>query len=947
MAKQEKENPFSHTVILPETDFPMKAGLATREVSQIQEWKEKKIFTRMRDREGRIGEFRLHDGPPYANGNFHLGHALNKILKDMILKSKSLAGYKVDMVPGWDCHGLPIEVQVLKSLGKEARNLSPSELRTKCREYAETFVEKQGKDLDRFLCFWEENRKYLTMSPDYEAKIVEVFGELFKKGYIYKGKKPVYWCIDLATAHAEAEIEYHPHVSPSIYVLFPVKNHSDLSALIWTTTPWTLPANLAIAFNKELEYGIYKSTEFGNLIIAKGLVESVQEKTGVELTLSREIPISEIEKLVFQHPFLDRDSIPVFGSHVTLEAGTGLVHTAPGHGTDDYRVGMEYGLDTLSPVDEYGRYTDEFAMMKGEKIFQANPKIIELLKSSGKLLHASEFSHSYPHSWRSKKPLIFRATPQWFFSMDHENLRNKALSAIDSVQWIPDWGITRIRSMVESRPDWCLSRQRNWGVPIPSFTCKSCGSSHITEESINFFTQLVKKEGIEVWYEKTAAELLPPGTLCSQCGSSELVQDKDILDVWFDSGVSNFVVYPQEYTTETGPPADLYLEGSDQHRGWFQSSLWPSMALRSIPPYKSVLTHGYILDEKGRAMSKSLGNGVDPTTDVIQVYGADVLRLWVSTLDFRDDVKAGKDLIKNISESYRKIRNTFRYLLGTASQKSKNNPEKLSLTELTEIDRYYLSRLSVLSREVQKAYANFQFHQVYHKIQNFCTVELSQEYFEIIRDRMYCDSVDSLSRRSSVTALWVILKNLTHLVAPILSFTAEEVWKDAGFGESVFLEDFENLDSLYREDLERKFNLWSEIKEDTKKAIEIARQSGSVGKSIDCFLELSIGDSLSPSDKDSILTIRNSSTVEDWEQFLVVSQISWANNEINQDSDSNSEGRKLPPNSEPIADWKGNLVRVRVFAPLEDACPRCWRHVAGTKPGSLCHRCESVVGQQP
>jgi isoleucyl-tRNA synthetase len=917
MAKPEKENPYSHTVLLPQTDFPMKAGLSTREPEQIQKWKNDKIFPRMRDRSHLKKEFKLHDGPPYANGNFHLGHALNKILKDIILKSKSLSGHKVDMIPGWDCHGLPIEVQVLKNLGKEAKTISPSDLRQKCRDYADSFVTKQGTDLDRFLCFWENDRLYKTMSPTYEAKIVEVFGELFKKGYIYKGKKPVYWCIDLATAHAEAEIEYENHVSPSIYVKFPIKGKPGKFCLIWTTTPWTLPANLAIAFNPDLSYSMYNTKEHGDLILADGMVESVSEKTGVTFTKESSLSKEDLASLMFVHPFLDQDSIPVFGSHVTLEAGTGAVHTAPGHGTDDYRVGLEYGLEAYSPVDQYGKFTDEFPLMKGTKVFAANPLIVELLKEKGMLLHHSEFQHSYPHSWRSKKPLIFRATPQWFFSIDEKDLRSKALEEINKVKWIPDWGITRIRSMVESRPDWCLSRQRNWGVPIPSFTCEDCEGSHINSESIEFFTKMVQDQGIEVWYTKEAKDLLPPGTKCMHCNSEKLKQDKDILDVWFDSGVSNFVVYPDSDSKE--PVADLYLEGSDQHRGWFQSSLWPSMALRGIPPYKSVLTHGYILDEKGHAMSKSLGNGVDPTTDVINVYGADVLRLWVSTLDFRDDVKAGKEVIKNVSESYRKIRNTFRYLLGNTAIHTK----EISLDEMTEIDRYYLSKLALLNEEVQKSYENYQFHQVFHKIQNFCTVVLSQDYFEIIRDRMYCDGKDSLTRNSSVTALKIILKTLASLLAPVLSFTAEEVWKEAGFSESVFLEPFPNLDEYRNPALEEKFSSLLEAKEDIQKALELARQSAKIGKSLEAKVILE------PLNGKNTLA---AFTSEDLEFYLVVSQVA-----IGEDSLKKNETEAA------FSTLDGNHYKIRITSPSTESCPRCWRHSLDIQSNGLCKRCDLVV----
>ncbi|WP_411822108.1 isoleucine--tRNA ligase [Leptospira sp. 'Mane'] len=914
MAKSESENPYSKTVLLPQTAFPMKADLATREPKQIQTWKTEKTFSKMKEKRKDKPKFVLHDGPPYANGNFHVGHSLNKILKDIIIKSKSMTGFQTDMIPGWDCHGLPIEVQVLKNLGKEARNTSPTELRKKCREYAAEFVGKQGDDLTRFLCFWEEDNKYLTMAPGFEAKIVEVFGELFKKGYIYKGKKPVYWCIDLATAHAEAEIEYQNHTSPSIYVKFPIKGEEDSYCLIWTTTPWTLPANLAICFNEDLDYALFDGGEQGKMILATGLAETVATKTGVPLTKIRDVSTKDLKNMMFRHPFLDQDSIPLFGNHVTLEAGTGCVHTAPGHGTDDYRVGSLAGLPAYSPVDDYGRYTDEFPLMQGIKIWDANPKIVELLREKGLLLHYSEFQHSYPHSWRSKKPLIFRATPQWFFSIDHNDLRTKSLAAVDKVQWIPDWGITRIRSMVESRPDWCLSRQRNWGVPIPSFTCKSCGNTHLTADTIQHFIEIVKKEGIEVWYEKDAKDLLPAGTKCVKCESTDLKQDKDILDVWFDSGVSSFAVFGDSIGQE---PADLYLEGSDQHRGWFQSSLWPSMGIRGVPPYKSVLTHGYVLDEKGHAMSKSLGNVINPTTDIIQLYGADILRLWVSTQDFRDDVKIGKDSIKIVSETYRKLRNTFRYLLGNTSVSA----PPLKQEELEEIDAFYLSKLYNLTEDIKKFYATYQFHQVYQKLLLFCTVDLSQDYFEIIRDRMYCDAKESKTRKSSEYALSVILETLAILSAPILSFTAEEVWKESGKTDSVFFHDFPDLSRFKNEKVETSFLSVFQTKEAVQKALEEARQKGKIGKSLEAKINLVPKDA----DKNPLTSFTN----EQLELTFVVSQVDLKN--------SSSDEEELAKHSTELYD-------IQVLKPKEGECPRCWRHTRDIgKEGDLCKRCKDAI----
>lgn len=903
------DNPYSKTVILPKTDFDMKASLKDREPAQMEIWKKDRIFQKMKEKRKNSPRFVLHDGPPYANGNFHVGHALNKILKDFIVKSRHLAGFHADIVPGWDCHGLPIEVQVLKDLGKEASKIGPSELRKKCREYAAKYVGIQGSDFSRFLCFWDEESRYLTMDPSFEAEIVRTFGTLFEKGYIYKGKKPVYWCIQLGTAHAEAEIEYQDHVSPSVYVKFPVIGKDRLFCLIWTTTPWTLPANLAVCFNEEISYSIFES-EGDRLILADGLAESVEKATGRTLSKKEKITHDEIRSLKFQHPFLDRISIPLFGSHVTLDAGTGCVHTAPGHGADDYKVGMKAGLELLSPVDDRGRFTDEFPLMKGVQIFEANPKIIELLKEKNALFFQSEIKHSYPHSWRSKKPLIFRATPQWFFSIDEKDLRKRSLDAIEKVKWVPDWGITRIRSMVENRPDWCLSRQRNWGVPIPSFTCADCGATLMNEDTIEFFIEKVRKIGIDIWFELDTKDLLPAGTKCAACSSSNLKKDHDILDVWFDSGVSNFAVFGAD---QKSPPADLYLEGTDQHRGWFQSSLWPSMALRNFPPYKSVLTHGYVLDEKGHAMSKSMGNVINPTTDIINIYGADILRLWVASQDFKDDVRIGKDGVKIISEQYRKLRNTFRYLLGNLN--GFEDTDRSDIKDMDDIDLYYLHQLSILNEEIKNHYENYQFYLIYQKVLKFCSVDLSQDYFEMIRDRMYCDRRDSKGRRSSCTALSIIFDTLSVLLSPVLSFTSEEAWKSRGRKESVFLQEFGSLKKYENPSLAERFRKVLEAKSVVQKALEEARQKGKIGKSLEAAVELEKAPFLQDAGSEKL------------EMIFTVSQVRF----------KQTEGADV------LSSREENGIKVNILYPKNPECPRCWRHTADTSEGKLCKRCEEAV----
>lgn len=914
MENKKSENPFSKTVILPKTDFPMKAQLATREEARIQFWLKSKLFTKMKEiRKGRPS-FLLHDGPPYANGNFHLGHSLNKTLKDIIVKSKHLSGFQVDFIPGWDCHGLPIEVQVLKSLGKEAHTISASEIRKKCREYANKFINIQGNDLSRFLCFWDPDRKYLTMDKSYQSKIAEVFGRLFKAGYIYRGKKPVYWDITLETAHAEAEIEYHDHVSPSIYVKFPVVAQKDLSCLIWTTTPWTLPANLGICFNEQLKYSVYESTNHGQLILCDDLKESVEKDSNVQLKKLRSLTSEELKNMKFHHPFLDKVVIPMFGLHVTSVAGTGCVHTAPGHGHDDYKVGMEYDLDTYCPVDSRGRYTDEFPLMKGMNIFDANPKIIELLKEKNVLLHNSEIKHSYPHSWRSKKPLIFRATPQWFFNLEHNGLRKRVLEIIDQTNWIPKGTIARIRSMVENCPDWCLSRQRNWGVPIPSFTCKSCGEIHINEKVIDHFVNLVQSEGIEVWYDWETQKLLPDGTKCAKCSGTEFSKQNDILDVWFDSGVSHFSVLNSDQAKSS--PADMYLEGSDQHRGWFQSSLWTSVALNDFAPYKSVLTHGFILDEQGRPMSKSLGNVIDPQSDVVKIYGSDILRLWVCSQDFRIDAKIGVDRIKEISEQYRKIRNTFKYLLGNLADHKKE--DNLSKEKLTEFDQYYLSLFAQLVDELRTAYNNYQFHLIYHKVLNFCIVNLSQDYFEIIRDRMYCDKKDSIERRSSSTVLSLILETLAIYLAPVLSFTMEEVWEFYGNKESIFLSEFPDLSTYKNPAIEEKYNSLLEVKENVNKALEQVRQKGKLGKSLEAKLFLQ------SNGQNQLFT---KFSPEELELIFVVSQV-----------------ELKAPDTEVLGEVQTDAYTISITKPSQGKCPRCWRHTKDIqKDGDLCNRCKKAI----
>ena len=757
--KKNKANQWSETIYLPQTEFPMRAELAKREPLIIEFWKRHKPYQKLlQARENQDYKFLLHDGPPYANGRFHVGHALNKILKDMINKHHLLNGAYVHYVPGWDCHGLPIELTVMKRLGnkKDGSAKDPKKIRQACREYALNYMKQQAQDQTRMGVFWDDAgveelstedaaelpNIYYTMSRSFESAVVEIFRDLFCKGFIYKGKKPIHWCPSCRTALAEAEVEYAEHTSDSIYVKFPIKNKTDTSLVIWTTTPWTIPANLGVSFHPNFEYAEYK-TEKGNLIIATGLEERFFETTKLTHTKSTKLSGEDIQNLEVMHPFIDRKSEILLGEHVTLEAGTGIVHTAPGHGQDDYAIGQQYGLDILSPVDHKGCYTHEFLEMEGVKVFEANDKIIEKLQNTQTLIYQAKFQHNYPHCWRCRKPLIFRAAPQWFLSC--ASLKKNAVEEVKKVKWIPDSGESRFQSTIANRPDWCLSRQRFWGVPIPSFACSGCGKSYLTEASLNQVVEKVQKKGIEIWFEEEVSSLLPSEAICDECGGAEFTKEHDILDVWFDSGITWRAVLQSHKNLNF--PADLYLEGSDQHRGWFQSSLWPALALENKAPYREVLTHGYVLDEKGRAMSKSIGNVISPSKDIIPKYGADVLRLWVASEDYRTDNAIGPTILDQLADSYRKIRNTFRYLLGNLG----NLREEISffkqqdvdqMTQVInhELDLWVLHRLELLGKDMQESYRNYEFHNVYQKALLFCTIDLSQIYFDIIRDALYCDA---------------------------------------------------------------------------------------------------------------------------------------------------------------------------------------------------------------
>lgn len=838
---------YKDTLNLPQTGFPMKANLAEKEPAILKFWKEHRIYENLENKNKSLGGkcFILHDGPPYANGHIHIGHALNKILKDIIVKYHSMLGQYSPFVPGWDCHGLPIELQVDKSLGKEKENIDIFKKRQLCREYAEKFINIQRDEFIRLGVFGYWDKPYITMSNAYEATIVREFLSFVKNGYVYRGKKPVYWCPSCVTALADAEVEYADKESPSIFVAFevldkerlPIKDF-PLYIVIWTTTPWTLPANLALAVHPEFDYVGVKTSK-GILLIVKEAIKNLKDKIDIDETPLFEIKGSELEGIRAKHPFIDRVSKVVIADFVETGEGTGIVHIAPGHGDEDYEVGLKYGFDIYAPVDDKGRFTEDVPYFAGENVFKANKAIIEHMKENGSLIWEGKITHSYPHCWRCKKPIIFRATTQWFISMNHRDLRHRALQEIDKVRWIPSWGRERIYSMVERRPDWCLSRQRAWGVPITLFVCKKCGCIIKDEELFDKIYAFIEKEGSDVWFKLNLDDLMP-GYSCPECGSRDFDKEKDILDVWFDSGVSHAAVLERD--PRLSWPADMYLEGSDQHRGWFQSSLIASLGNKGRAPYKIVLTHGFTVDGQGRKMSKSLGNVISPQ-EVIKSNGADIVRLWVSAEDYKDDIKLSQEILQRLTEAYRKIRNTLRYLLGNIY----DYDGKDYSDQLLEIDRWAMMRLQKLIEKVRFGYENFEFHQVFHAIYNFCVTDMSAFYLDILKDRLYTFKSDSPERRAAQWVLYNIADSLIKLIAPILSFTAEEAWQHLPFKktESVFLDRMPDIEeSFIDEEIQLKWEKLIEIRDEVNKALEIKRQEKFIGNSLEAKVILSVNPEL-------------------------------------------------------------------------------------------------------
>jgi isoleucyl-tRNA synthetase len=911
---------YRDTLNLPQTDYPMRANLPQREPERLARWAEMGLYERLQEARKDAPVFMLHDGPPYANGNIHIGHSLNKTLKDIVLKFKQLDGFRTPYRPGWDCHGLPIELEVEKKLGRDRKaELGVAGVRAECRKYADTFVGVQSEDFQRLGIFGEWDRPYLTMDFAYEAAEARELAAVIDSGGLYRGRKPVHWCASCRTALAEAEVDHADHKSPSVYVAFPIADATgplaefadrDLAIVIWTTTPWTLPANLAVCVHPRFSYAL---VEAGSrlVIVAEDMIEGLREKLGFGEIVAR-FSGAELENMTARHPWIDRDSLIIVGEHVTLEAGTGCVHTAPGHGQDDYVVGSRYDLDVYAPVNDAGCFTDEVPDFEGQFVFKANPAIVELLEARGVLLATEPISHSYPHCWRCRKPIIFRATAQWFISMDEKDLRKRALKEIERVEWIPTWGRDRIFGMIENRPDWCLSRQRSWGVPVIAMRCRSCGESSTSSELALHVAQLFEDQGSDVWFTADATELMPPGFACSQCKSTELEPESDILDVWFDSGVSYAAV--TEADAGEGTIADLYLEGSDQHRGWFHSALLSSMITRGNAPYKAVLTHGFVLDGDGRKMSKSTGNVLAPQK-VIKQYGADILRLWVSAEDYREDVRISGEILKRLADSYRRIRNTARNLLGNLNGFDPSE-HRVAYEDMLELDRWALGRLAGLSERCHSAYESYEFHQVYHALNNFCAVDMSAHYFDIVKDRVYCSAADSIERRSAQTAMHEILSTLARIIAPVLSFTADETWQALYGGDegAVFVAGWPTAPAEWSDEklASRWERLWA-IRADVTRALEEKRKAGDIGHSLDSRVSIEV-----PAADAELLEGFGTEMLAD---LFIVSQVELAGG--------------------------AEEVSVAVSTPAGAKCDRCWKYAetvgASSAHPQICDRCLTVV----
>lgn len=926
---------YKSTLNLPKTEFPMKANLVQREPETLARWDADDVYAAMLKARAGKAPFVLHDGPPYANGHIHIGHILNRVLKDITVKSRAMMGYHTPYVPGWDCHGLPIELAVEKELGgRAAVGDDTVKLRKACREYADRFVNIQRDEFRRLGCLAKWDEPYRTMDYAYQAQIARQFADFLEAGTVYNGKRPIYWCPSCQTALADAEVEYDSHSSPSIYVKFALQGMNEqraewgigdapLSAVIWTTTPWTIPANLGIAFHPEFTYAITKvGDEYW--ILAEELVDTVMQTVGIEsYEIVSRTPGAVFDRCVARHPLLERDSLCMLGDHVTTEAGTGCVHTAPGHGEDDFHIGQRYQLPSLAPIDDGGKFTEEagIADITGMFIKKANPVIMDLLRNAGALVFSNDIDHQYPHCWRCKRPILFRVTEQWFIGMEEGGLRKGALKAIDETEWIPGWGRNRIYNMIEDRPDWCISRQRRWGVPIVAARCTRCGERGSTPEWVRSIADRFAEVGADYWYETSIEELLPAGYACGNCGSSEsFTKEEDILDVWFDSGSSWAAA--MEPMIGYQAPADLYLEGSDQHRGWFHTSLLIALGTRGIAPYKAVFTHGFVVDGDGRKYSKSAKNYVPPEK-IIKQYGAEILRLWVAAEDYRNDIRVSNDILKQLSDAYRKIRNTWRFLLGNVSD---FNPQQhtVDYADLTELDRWVLHETDCLLEKCLASYERYEFHTLFHAVNTFCTVTLSARYLDICKDRLYCGVASGADRRSAQTALYRVLHVLTRLLAPVLSFTADEVWRHMPDAEqltgTVFEHDFPARESQWNDQVlaARWATIWS-AREVATKAMELARENKVIGNAIDAQLTIEC-------DADLRATLKSVGVpVAD---IFLVSDVQFA-----------------AASGDYVVSSEDNSLRIAVHAIDTEKCARCWKRQDKAEGRDVCVRCSGVVEQ--
>ncbi len=929
---------YNATVNLPKTDFPMRASLPAREPAMLERWNELDLYHEMLKRNQDKPLFVLHDGPPFSNGHLHMGHALNKAIKDFIVRYKSMTGYRTPFTPGWDNHGMPIESAIIKQQKLNRKAMSVPEFRSACQEFAQNFVNIQRDEFKRLGYLGDWDHPYLTMDPKFEAEEVKVFGEMYRKGYIYKGKKPVYWCPHDETALAEAEIEYSEDPVTTIFVKFRVEDDlgklaayaplDNIYFVIWTTTTWTIPGNLAICLNPGYEYTLTRASNGEVYIMAKELAESVLKKAGLEaVEVLATFKGADLELMTAKHPLFDQTSLVILGDHVTLDAGTGCVHTAPAYGADDFFVCQKYpqipsGRDLVVNVDDSGRFTADAGKYEGLSVLRAHEPIFNDLVACGAILASENITHSYPHCWRCKNPIIFRATDQWFCSVDA--FKEEAVRAAGDVTWIPDWGRDRIASMIRERADWCISRQRHWGLPIPVFYCKECGKPICTPETIEKISNIFREKGSNAWFELSADELVPQGFACPECGCHHFEKETDTLDGWFDSGSTH--IASMELDAPKCWPSDMYMEGNDQYRGWFQSSLLTAVAVKGAAPYRTVLTHGWTVDGEGKIMHKSLGNGISPE-DIVKKYGADLVRLWAASADYRNDMRCSENIFKQLSDKYLKIRNTARYILGNLNGFDPDAP--VAFADMLPLDQWALVQLNALVEKCLAAYERYEFHQVSYAIHNFCVVEMSSFYLDIIKDRLYCDAPDSRSRRSAQSAIYAILDAMVRLLAPILAFTSDEIWQAMPHDRSadprhVMLNDMPRADARYAFDAEaaERWDKLIALRADVLKALETKRADKSIGKPLDAQVTLYVSDGA----RDGFARVADM----DLAQMFIVSRVSVVY----------GEGQGLPGESFPG-------VTVRVEPCDAPKCLRCWNRAesvgADHQRPDLCRRCAQVV----